>query len=50
MQGGLTMDSESKETVEQTEHGDGERKPYETPELTVYGKVENETCGGPGSM
>jgi hypothetical protein len=38
------MDSDSKQTVEQTELGAGEQKPYETPELTVYGKVENETC------
>jgi hypothetical protein len=41
------MDSESKHAVEQTEHDDCEQKPYETPELTVYGKVENETCQTP---
>jgi hypothetical protein len=44
-----TMDSESKQTIEQTEHGDGELKPYETPELTVYGKVEADTQVNGGS-
>ena len=40
------MESEVKHAVEQSDHGEGEPKPYETPELTVYGKVETET-GGP---
>lgn len=44
------MDSESKHTVERTECGEGELKPYQTPELTVYGKVEDETGGVPASM
>jgi hypothetical protein len=44
------MESDVKHAVEQeTEHGYGELKPYETPELTVYGKVENETCQVPAS-
>ena len=40
------MESENKRPVK-TEHGESELKPYETPELTVYGKVETETNGAP---
>ena len=40
------MESEVKHPVEEVKHSEGEPKPYETPELTIYGKVETETHTG----
>lgn len=37
------MESEVKHQIEKAKHGEGDPRPYETPELTVYGKVETET-------